>query len=138
MGVKNCYDEISLLWQMDICLVSFWLPGSLWNSFISYGTARWVTDPSAKRDAQTNECLLISNANPAMRPARWRRSPSLVRRHLYSFDGLFDERSHRIWPRHVDGVTARDLDDCRTYALRHEPLGRWWDHLVVGGNHVPV
>src|SRR5438270_13962708 len=83
----------------------------------SAGTARWATDPSAKRDAQTNECLLISNANPAMRPARWRRSPSLVRRHLYSFDGLFDERRHRIWPRHVDGVTARDLCGSLSSAL---------------------
>src|SRR3954452_12005185 len=51
------------------------------------------------------------------RPARWRRSPSLVPRHLNSFYGFFDERSHRIWLRHVDRVTARYLDDCRTCAL---------------------
>ncbi len=74
----------------------------------------------------------------ATRTIAWRRSPSLVRRHLNSFYGFFDERSHRIWLRHVDRVTARYLDDCRTCALGHETLGRWWDHLVVGGDQVPA
>src|SRR3989442_15949285 len=64
--------------------------------------------------------------------------PSLVDHHLNSFDGFFDERSHRIWLRHVDRVTARYLDDCRTCALGHETLGRRWDHLVVGGDQVPA
>src|SRR6266571_2966439 len=72
------------------------------------------------------------------RPARWRRSPSLVSLRLHSFDGCFDERRHRMWLRHVDGVTARYLDDGRTCALGHETLGRRWDHLVVDGDQVPA
>jgi len=50
--------------------------------------------------------------------------------------GLFDERGHRFRLRHVDRVTACDLDDSRTSALGHEALSRWWDHLVVSGNQV--
>src|SRR2546423_14439986 len=71
-------------------------------------------------------------------PARWRRSPSLVRRHLHSFYGCFDERSHRIWLRHVDRVTARYLDDWRTCAFGHETLGRRWFHAVVGVDQVAI
>src|SRR4030042_6983560 len=68
------------------------------------------------------------------RPAR---AIGLVRRRFHFSGGLFDERGHRIRLRHVDRVTARDLDDSRTRALGHEALSRRWDHLVVGGNQVP-
>src|SRR5260370_2683258 len=76
--------------------------------------------------------------SPRAGAARWRRSPSFVRRLLHSFYGFFDERSHRIWLRHVDRVTARYLDDCRTCALGHETLGRRWDHLVFAADPVPA
>src|SRR5260370_705387 len=36
--------------------------------------------------------------------------------------------------RHVDCVTASGLDDCRLCTPGHEVLGRWGDHLVVGGD----
>jgi len=49
-----------------------------------------------------------------------------------------DERGHRVWLRYVNRVTARDLDDARTRALRHETLGRRRDHLVVSGHQVPA
>src|SRR5437868_9721165 len=54
--------------------------------------------------------------------------------HFHFFGSLFDERGHRIWLRYVNRVTARDLDDARPRALRHETLGRRWDHLVVSGH----
>src|SRR3712207_7730747 len=51
-----------------------------------------------------------------------RRSRKLVRGAFPPARGLFDERGHRLRPRHVDRVAARDLDDRRACAPGHEAL----------------
>src|SRR5215210_2108669 len=66
------------------------------------------------------------------------RSPGLARRCFHRAGGLFDDRGDRIRLRHINRMTARNLDDSGTRALGHEALCRWWDHLVVGGYQVPA
>ena len=63
-------------------------------------------------------------------------SQGLVRHRFRFPSGLFVERGHRTRLRHVDRVTASDLDDCRTRALGHETLSLRWDHFVIGSNQV--
>ena len=58
--------------------------------------------------------------------------------HFYASGGFLDQRGHSFWLRHVDRVTALDLDDGRARALGHELLGRWRDHLVVGCDQIPA
>src|SRR5713226_7205348 len=48
---------------------------------------------------------------------------------LRAFGSLLDQRGDRLGLRHIDGVAALDLDDCRTRALRHDPLGGRGNHL---------
>src|SRR6266404_4963270 len=55
-----------------------------------------------------------------------------------SFSGALNQRCNGAWLRHINRVTARNLDDCRTRALGHETLGRRWNHLVVGNDQIPT
>src|SRR6267378_6192248 len=57
---------------------------------------------------------------------------------LHTLGGLFDQSCDSIWLRHVDGMAALDLYDRRTRPPGHGTLGIGWDHLVVGGDHVPA
>src|ERR1700722_19945836 len=52
--------------------------------------------------------------------------------------GFFDQSRHRLRMRYKDRVTALDLNDHRTRALRHLSLGVGWNHLVLGRNQVPA
>ena len=51
--------------------------------------------------------------------------------------GLLDEVGDRVGLGHVDGVATAGVDDSRTSTLGNRPLGRRWDHPVLGGDQVP-
>ena len=51
---------------------------------------------------------------------------------------FFNQCRHRLRLRYIDRVAALDLDDHRTRALRHLPLGVGWNHLVLGRKQVPA
>src|SRR5882762_6172627 len=57
---------------------------------------------------------------------------------LHTLGGLVDQSCDSLWLRHVDGVAALDLNDRGARPLGHGTLGIGWDHLVVGGDHVPA
>src|ERR1700736_2920429 len=57
---------------------------------------------------------------------------------LHTLGGLFDKSCDSLGLRHVDGMAALDLNDRRTRPLGHQTLGIRWDHLVVGGDHIPA
>src|SRR5580704_6573208 len=55
-----------------------------------------------------------------------------------AFGGFCDQSRHRLRLRYIDRVAALDLDDHRTRALRHLPLGVGWNHLVLSRKQVPA
>src|SRR5437762_412738 len=87
----------------------------------------------------------------AVRRTDRRCSPCPDRSHFWSGKGhrpdslfghsvgvAFNQRRNGVWLRHIDSMTARNLDDCRTRALGHETLRRRRNHLVVGGDQIPT
>src|SRR5579864_4767842 len=83
--------------------------------------------------------MLRANLTPVTNPER--QSPlTLLSRggDLHTLGSLLDKACDRLGLRHVDGMAALDLNDRRTRPLGHGPLGIGWDHLVVGGDHVPA
>jgi hypothetical protein len=59
-------------------------------------------------------------------------------RRLYFACGPFDQRRDSIGLRNVNGMAARDLNDLRTGAFRHESLSCRRDHSVVGRDQIPA
>src|SRR6266446_7276294 len=57
---------------------------------------------------------------------------------LHTPGGLFDKSCDSLGLRHVDGMAALDLNDRRTRPLGHGTPAIRWDHLVVGGDHIPA
>src|SRR2546427_10819560 len=63
---------------------------------------------------------------------------TILRLFVNSFRSVLNQRCNGVWLRHIDRVTTRNLDDCRTRALGHEMLRRWRNHLVLGHDQIPT
>src|SRR5262245_43007121 len=63
---------------------------------------------------------------------------SQLPRESHAVRRLCDEVGNRPRLRHVDGMTALDLDDSRTSAFGHGALRVWRNHLVFGRDEVPA
>src|SRR5437899_7895465 len=63
---------------------------------------------------------------------------TILRLFVHSFRSVLNQFCNDGGLRHINRVTTRNLDDCRTRALGHKMLRRWRNHLVLGHDQIPT